>query len=406
MSKIAERHIMLVIRHDIELGLPPNQFGFRAGRSTVDALIKVETEVTQGWHMCTKAGKSGRVGIVAIDLAKAFDKVAQSRIIQTLESRFKINPHALGWIASFIKERTQFVQVRSARSALHVVASGVPQGSCLGPMLFVAAISHLQEIQLSINANLTLFADDIMYTKPLIDEDSRDEMIDDLHNIMRDIEGGGHTINVNKTTYMVVRLRKSMPNVAEPPLVVRNELIMPSESVKYLGMTLDAAGLTFKQHIREKAVKARRALGHISGILSRWGMRSVVGQIYRVCIRPAMTYALPLMYGIQRQGDDRLHRVDRLADSIVTRRGGRYCQSRNPLAPSQGTSRLQLRINTIHQYVHGHRHCPDQVRLTRPVNRTRTRGSDEWTIQWLPTSRSTRVANSFLRRAISDYKRS
>ena len=131
------------------------QWGFRSGRSTVTALLSV----TQEWLSALECGQEHCA--VFFDYQKVFDNVPHLPLLEKLES-LDFNGHIRCWVTDYLTNRTQKVVVNGQSSLSAPVISGVPQGSVLGPLLFLIYINDLTKINLSDGAKLTLYADDIL----------------------------------------------------------------------------------------------------------------------------------------------------------------------------------------------------------------------------------------------------
>ena len=108
---------------------------------------------------------------VFLDLAKAFDSVPHHNIIMALSSLGVVN-QPLAWFKDYLSDRSQFVVVQGSSSPLSSVTSGVPQGSILGPLLFIVAFDGIFHLPLSNNSSLIGYADDLTYSRILsCDED-------------------------------------------------------------------------------------------------------------------------------------------------------------------------------------------------------------------------------------------
>ena len=128
------------------------QHGFREGRSC-------ETQLNELVHDLAKNMHDGlQNDVIVLDFSKAFDKVGHERLLKKL-SWYGIRGETNEWIRSFLSDRTQAVVVDGHTSSSAPVLSGVPQGSVLGPCLFLYYINDIAE---SLNSTVRLFADDTM----------------------------------------------------------------------------------------------------------------------------------------------------------------------------------------------------------------------------------------------------
>ena len=123
-----------------------------AGRSTILQLL----HVLAIWSEILDQG--GSLDIIYIDFMKAFDKVPHKRLLLEIE-KYGITGNILGWINSFLSNRTQCIKINNSTSATAPVTSGIPQDSVMGPLLFVLYISDLAEV-VDDASFIFLFADD------------------------------------------------------------------------------------------------------------------------------------------------------------------------------------------------------------------------------------------------------
>ena len=151
----------------------PKQFGFISGRSTVTQLLKY-------LNQCVDTLVNGGVAdAIYLDFAKAFDTVPHSRLLGKLRSH-GINSNTLKWIEAFLKNRTQVVRVNGEDSFSAPVLSGIPQGSVLGPLLFVIYINDLPD---NIRSDSFLFADDTKIVRHITSADDGAILQRDLESL-------------------------------------------------------------------------------------------------------------------------------------------------------------------------------------------------------------------------------
>jgi hypothetical protein len=115
------------------------QFGFISGISTTLQLLRVMDEWTK------IIDKGGKIDSVYMNFMKAFDKVPHRRLLHKMH-RYKISEKVIKWVESFLSNRVQKVIVNDTESKCHHVTSGIPQGSVLGPILFVIYINDMPEM--------------------------------------------------------------------------------------------------------------------------------------------------------------------------------------------------------------------------------------------------------------------
>ena len=160
VSKVLEKHIYSVISDHLSEHHPigDNKWGFQSGRSCATALLAT----TNAWYVALEQGKD--VAVVFFDFQKAFDSVPHQLLIQKLYDA-GLNPCLVECIVSYLQKRKQRVVINGSESAVFHAISGVPQGSVLGPLLFLVYINDLCHISLSHGSHTVLYADDLVLYK-------------------------------------------------------------------------------------------------------------------------------------------------------------------------------------------------------------------------------------------------
>ena len=251
-GKIMEKIMSVRLTNFLELHsiLHPNQFGFRPGFSTSDSLISISETIRKSLDK-----KKYGCGVF-IDLKKAFDTVNHTILIQKLE-HYGIHDNALSWFMSYLKDRDQFVSVNSVDSDVNRIICGVPQGSVLGPILFLIYINDLPNI--SSKLKFFLFADD---TNIFHDSDNyftlERTMNKELKKLYQWLILNRLSLNISKTNFVIFSpINKPKANVT---LLINKHAITEASYVKYLGVLFDS-NLSFKHHINELSKKIARSIG-------------------------------------------------------------------------------------------------------------------------------------------------
>ena len=155
--------------------LVDNQHGFRRGRSC-------ETQLAELTHDLLTSMHNGRqTDMIVMDFSKAFDKVSHNKLISSLHE-YGIDSTTLEWIRSFLSGRTQSVVVDGAESDRLPVTSGVPQGSVLGPAMFLVYINSLPK---GVNSTVRLFADDTVIYREISAEEDHHTLQADLDTLVQ-----------------------------------------------------------------------------------------------------------------------------------------------------------------------------------------------------------------------------
>ena len=250
--------------------LSDNQHAFRIGRSCLTQLLHHIDEVLKSLE------NKMNVDVVYLDFAKAFDKVDHKILLKKLE-QFGIRGKLLKWIESFISNRYQQVLVDGKLSNKEKVISGVPQGTVLGPLLFLIFINDLEDaLKYSI---LRIFADDSKIVKEIQDEDDHNKLQEDLNTAIT--WATNNNMELNQSKFQLLQYGKEE---LKQPYAANSETITKEEVVKDLGVQL-AEDLSWEAQISEAVKQGRKFTG--------WILRSFFSRNPEVIISLFRTYVIP-----------------------------------------------------------------------------------------------------------------
>ena len=260
----------------IENLLSAKQFGFIPGRSTV-------TQLLQYLDKCLDAmATGGVVDTIYLDFQKAFDTVPHRRLLGKLEA-YGITGPMLAWIGGFLSGRSQVVKVNGVESASAPVLSGIPQGSVLGPLLFVIYINDLPD---TLSSNTFLFADDTKVFRKITSKEDALALQADLAALqlwsdkwlLRFHPDKCHVLTLGKLEDIKYTFRYK---------ISQQELEHVFEE-KDLGILIDS-NLRFDEHISSKVNKANAIMGLIRRTFTFLDCK-LFKKLYTTFVRPHLEY--------------------------------------------------------------------------------------------------------------------
>ena len=272
-------HIMLshIAKHIARNNIINNeQHGFRNKLSTITQPMNTTTD----W--ANTVNTKGQTDMIFLDISKAFDKISH-RFIFTKLRYYGITNRTLSWIGAFISNRTQTTVVNGVHSSYVEVTSGVPQGSVLGPMLFLV---YINDISNAITSQINLFADDSVLYRNIRNQNDQVILQNDLDTISSWAEKWLMDLNINKCSVLSITLKHNSifhdyNILGATPMRVTNH--------DYLGVTI-SSDLNWLRHVTNISNKASRTLGLLIRTLSpcSQNVRSIA---YKMLVHPQLEYA-------------------------------------------------------------------------------------------------------------------
>ena len=284
MTKIFEKVIrrkLLTFMEDNDL-FNPSQHGFRPGRSCLSQLLE-HTE-----RLLSYIENNENVDVVYLDFSKAFDRVDHTILIHKLK-KYGISGKILKWIISFLTGRTQRVMVNTFLSKESEVLSGVPQGSVLGPLLFLIMIADIDE---SIRHSfLSSFADDTRIMKGITCITDAFKLQNDLNTIYKWTETNNAQLNGKKFEHLVYGKHNDQ-KTNSIYLTSTGSKITTKSTVKDLGVVL-SSDLSYEYHIDNIIKKVNGICAWISRVFKSKNP-CVLLTLWKVLVLPHLDYCSQL----------------------------------------------------------------------------------------------------------------
>ena len=295
ISKIFEKvvHFQLYNYLSIHNLLYKDQFGFRTNHSTELAALNLHDRIL-------KYLDSDKIPIgIFLDLSKAFDTIDHTILIQKL-SFYGLDENNINWFKSYLNNRQQYVFLDNQFSSSYLkIKTGVPQGSILGPLLFLIYVNDFPNCIKSSESNMLMYADDTCLLTSTSINTNKDYM-DDILNLTLNFKlqqlydwlvVNKLSLNTSKTKFIVFHFhQKRLNELHLPKLAINGKPISLVDNHKFLGIYFDCT-LKFDKHIQQTSNKISR----INGILSRlkhFLPEYILKLIYNTLLMPHLTYGI------------------------------------------------------------------------------------------------------------------
>ena len=298
LETIIRDHMMdFLVKHKL---INTSQHGFLKARSCLTNLLCFFEEITK-W-----VDDGSPVDVIYLDFQKAFDKVPHQRLILKLKSHGMGNS-IINWIEQWLTDRRQRVVVDGEVSSWKSVLSGVPQGSVLGPILFLVYINDLEE---GVTGNILKFADDTKLFTKTKEIGDKQNLQDDIDKLVKWSEKWQMLFNFGKCKCLHIGPGNTSMNYE-----MGGTILSTTVKEKDLGVTMDA-NMKVSEQCRIAASNANQVLGMIRRNIT-YKDKSLIVPLYKAIVRPHLEYCIQAWSPYLRKDIDMLEKIQRRATKLI-----------------------------------------------------------------------------------------
>ena len=283
LSKLFEKMLLTKLQYvlDEKNILPNHQFGFRNQHGTVEQVHRIVNTIKTGLD------ERKYCSAVFLDIAQAFDKVWQDGLVLKISKLLPQKFHTV--LKSYLSNRKFYVKVNETQTKLYNISAGVPQGSVLGPVLYLLYTSDLPT---SDNVTTSTFADD---TAILVTNKNPRTASRELQEHLKEVENWMVKWRIKANESKSVHVTFTLHKQTCPVVKLNNKTIPQHNEVKYLGLHLDRR-LTWKKHVESKRKQIKIKYSKIHWMLCKNSALSIDNKLllYKAIIKPIWTYGIQL----------------------------------------------------------------------------------------------------------------
>ena len=276
--------------------LPTFQSAYREHHSTETVILKLTNDFLS-------AMDNGNVTLLtSLDLSSAFDLVDHNVLLERLRRSFGITSSVLQWFHSFLSKRHNFIRFRDTLSPLSSVHRGVPQGSVLGPILFVLYTADIIELAQVFDLKIHMFADDIQVYGSCPSND-----VNILSSRMSSCISSLHTwlkanklhLNARKSNVMWIGSKQRLASISAEGIQIGDQTIHPVSCIQCLGVAIDST-LSFSTHVSKTLSSCFCTLRQLRSI-RRSITRPLAVSLVSSLVFPRLDYCIPCLSGLTDQ---------------------------------------------------------------------------------------------------------
>ena len=281
------------------------QHGFRKSRSCESQLVTTIKDFTDCFE------NNEQIDAILLDFSKAFDKVHHENLLLKLD-HYGIRDNLKDWIRDFLNNRTQKVVLEGKESSPKPVLSGVPQGTVMGPLLFLVYINDMAE-RLSHNTKLRLFADDSLLYRTI-------STIQDAVTLQKDLDSlteweKDWKMSFHPKKCQVISFSSKADLKFKHDYNIHNTNLERTDNAKYLGVSIDNK-LNWKKHINDINKSANSVLFFLKRHLKSCSPK-IKEQCYFTYVRPKLEYASSVWDPHLKEEINKIEKIQRRAARFV-----------------------------------------------------------------------------------------
>ncbi len=383
-SKVFERIIFNKVYAHVKRFITPSQHGFVTKKSTLTNLLEFTTRITDSIL------DGGQLDIIFTDFSKAFDQVSHELLLLKLQN-FGIKSNILQWFRSYLTERTQYVVLGGSKSNGIKPTSGVPQGSILGPLLFLLFINDLPD---NFTSSSLLFADDNKIFRKIECAADGFSLQSDISSFSTWCDGNKLDFNPRKCSALSITCK---PKPIDYQYYIKDALIEKEQLKKELGVTFDNK-VSFNAQISGITKKSYQMIGFIFRSTQHFKRPASIIKLYNTYVRSRLEYCSTIWNPHYEKYKEQIEKVQRKFTRMLYYKFN-WIKPDYPTRLKQlkmkslETRRLQFDEMTLYKIIHGkiNTELSPRISIHHPQRNTRQNAHH---VFYLPTPSSNIQLNS------------
>ena len=390
LSKIFERSATKQLVEHLEKNniIRPSQHAYRKGHSTITCLFEVVN------YLYKLIDEKKIAAVVSLDLSKAFDSINHNLLLNKLSS-MQLSENSLLWVKSYLSNRKQYTKFKDYISTEQPITAGVPQGSIIGPLLFICYINDLYPAFDS-ESKVYSYADD---TQIIVNAKNTTQLIKRIDKTIETAQAwysnNSMQNNIGKTEIMITK-NKGSNNAIKLKITEdgKRKLLKPKPFIKVLGVYLDE-NLDWNKHLRYVKKVSTNTIRNIHRVNHLLPVKTRIN-LYNSLIVPHFDYADIIFGGCNKQGSKYLQTAQNFAIRSIT-------GTRKSVSPKESFKKLKFldleSRRLVHEAVFAHKSLlnlnPEQISLdhVKQLSTSLTRNSNNGSFN-LPVHRCSKYKKS------------